>query len=159
MEQINLGSVSFGGNGTEERNAACPAATPATTQKDYYYERFEDYKLCAINNVQTEQQGRILDLSLTLRSVQPGKRVAVGVVLTEVDTSGNEYPRGTKILTVPAHYNACCKDVEVAATRFILPEDISVDTEPGACSDRRHFIARVTAHYIDMKQGSCACAQ
>lgn len=159
MEQINLGSVSFGGNETEERNAACPAATPATTQKDYYCERFEDYKLCAINNVQTEQQGRILDLSLTLRSVQPGKRVAVGVVLTEVDTSGNEYPRGTKILTVPAHYNACCKDVEVAATRFILPEDISVGTETGTCSDRRHFIARVTAHYIDMKQGSCACAQ
>ena len=39
-----------------------------------------------------EGQGRILDLTMCLKNVCPGKRVAVGIALSELDPRGNEYP-------------------------------------------------------------------
>ena len=41
-----------------------------------------------------ESQGRILQLDLTLKQVCPGKRVALAVILTEVDDNGQEHAGG-----------------------------------------------------------------
>ncbi|MFQ8831818.1 MAG: hypothetical protein ACLR7U_02260 [Ruthenibacterium lactatiformans] len=101
-----------------------------------------------------EGQGRILDLTMCLKNVCPGKRVAVGIALSELDPRGNEYPRGMKTFTVPAHHHSYCADIPVEAMRFILPEDISVSGTSDSCGNRRHFTARVVAHYIDFNSAT-----
>ena len=54
-------------------------------------------------DVRLESLGRILELNFTVKRVCPGKRVALGVLLSEVGENGDEYPRGMKALTLPAH--------------------------------------------------------
>ncbi|MEI3015316.1 MAG: hypothetical protein V8T36_11815 [Ruthenibacterium lactatiformans] len=57
-------------------------------------------------------------------------------------------------LTVPAHHHSYCADIPVEAMRFILPEDISVSGTSDSCGNRRHFTARVVAHYIDFNSAT-----
>ncbi len=94
--------------------------------------------------------GRIVQLDVTLKGVCPGKRVALAIVLTELDDKDEEHQRGMKVITVPAHYESSCQDVLVKCVRFVLPEDINEAGEPAGfqCADRR-FRARVLANYID----------
>ena len=96
-----------------------------------------------------ESLGRIVQLDVTLRNVCPGKRVALAVILTEVDDEGNEFKRGLKTLTIPAHDRDSCRDVTVRCIKFVLPEDLSVaDQTDGICGER-NLNARFIAHYID----------
>jgi len=125
-------------------------------RNEIYFEKCEDYKLCHLNDSAIDGQGRILDLSLCLKSVCPGKRVAVGVMLHEMDSHGHEYPRGLKTFTVPAHRHNCCADIPIETVRFILPEDVGVGTSGDPCGCRRHFIVKVAAHYIDFNSAGTA---
>lgn len=152
MEKINLGNISIGGMAEP---AAAVQAAPLQVQNDIYYDTCEDAKSCDMGNAYMENQGRILDLTLTLKCVCPGKRVALGVALSEVDACNQEYSRGLKTMTIPAHNNSCCMDIPVSSMRFILPEDISVSGSRDMCASQRHFIARVDAHYIDVISGGC----
>lgn len=129
---------------------------PRPCDGDIYFEKCEDHKVCHIGDTVLEGQGRILDLTMRLKNVCPGKRVAVGVSLSEIDSRGNEYPRGMKTFTVPAHRHTYCTDVPVEAMRFILPEDISVSGVSDPCGNRRHFTAKVVAHYIDFNSANTA---
>lgn len=96
-----------------------------------------------------ESLGCILQLDVTLRNVCPGKRVALAIVLTEVDDEDNEYSRGLKTMVIPAHTQASCRDVTVRCVKFVLPEELDVSgTADALCNDRR-FVARFIAHYID----------
>lgn len=97
-------------------------------------------------NLQT--QGRIIQLQVTVRNVCPGKRVALGCILTEVDNAGNEYHRGTKAITIPAHHHPCPQDVCVRGIHFVAPDDAA------ACG-RRNFRARFIAHHIDSDYQLC----
>ena len=71
-----------------------------------------------------ESLGRILQLDVTVKDVCPGKRVALAVILTEVDANGGEHQRGMKAITIPAHNDPSCRDVLVQCIRFVLPEDL-----------------------------------
>ena len=97
-----------------------------------------------------ESQGRILQLSVTLKDICPGKRTALAAILTEVDQQGNEYPRGIKTLTIPAHTASGCRDIRVRCIKFVVPEDLDVSggSPPSTC-DQRNFKARFIAHSID----------
>ena len=101
-------------------------------------------------------RGRILELSLTLKNVCPGKRTALAVILTEVDAQGLEQPRGMKTLTIPAHSGPGCRDVRVKCLHFVLPEDLDVSGGPvePLCNQRR-FRARVIANSIDTDYRCC----
>ncbi len=123
---------------------------------EVYFEKCEDYKHCHLSDSSIEGQGRILDLTLRLKNVCPGKRVAVGVILYEVDSHGHEYPRGLKTFTVAAHRHNCCADIPVETVRFILPEDVGVGSAGDACGCRRHFIVKVAAHYMDFNSAGAA---
>ena len=68
-----------------------------------------------------ESLGRILKLDVTIPNVCPGRRVALAVILTEVDDEDNEYRRGMKTLVIPAHDSDGCRDVTVRCIRFVLP--------------------------------------
>lgn len=93
--------------------------------------------------------GRIVQLDVTLRNVCPHKRVALAVQLNEVDAQGNEYKRGLKTMTVPAHTRESCRDVTVRCINFVLPEDLDVSNTTGSTCNKRSFKARFIAHYVD----------
>lgn len=101
-------------------------------------------------------QGRILQMDVTVKNVCPCKRVALAAILTEVDDNGNEYARGTKTLTIPAHSQSGCRDVLVKGIHFVLPEDLDVSgcTDDGICNTR-NFKARFISHYIDSDYQCC----
>lgn len=102
-----------------------------------------------------ESAGRILQLDVTIQNVCPNKRVALAVLLNETDPEGNEYRRGMKTMTIPAHTQASCRDVTVRCIKFVLPEDLDVSgTGTGTCNTR-NFKARFIANYIDSDFECC----
>ena len=109
-----------------------------------------------VGDVYLESLGRILQLDINLKNVCPGRRVALGVILTEVDAQGNEHERGMKTITVPAHAYPSCRDVLVKCVKFVLPEDLNVSgrTAGGICG-ARNFKVRVIAHSIDFDFRCC----
>lgn len=115
-----------------------------------YFDSCETTRVEVLPNMQLDEDGRVLEVTMTLLSICPNRRVAVGIMLTEVDSAGNEHPRGFKAFVVDAHQGACCADIAVQRTRFILPESLRVDGCVGICQGRRHFIVRAEAHYIDI---------
>lgn len=100
--------------------------------------------------------GRIVQLDVTIKNVCPYKRVALAVILTEVDGHGKEHQRGIKTITVPAHNYPGCRDVLVKCIKFVLPEDqqlCSCKTK-GIC-DERNFKVSFIAHNIDTDYKCC----
>ncbi len=119
----------------------------------------EDSLVYDVGDVYLESLGRILQLDINLKNVCPDRRVALGVVLTEVDPEGNEYQRGVKTITVPAHHFSGCRDILVKCIKFVLPEDLDVSGGPNtAMCDSRFFKARVIAHNIDSDFQCCDLA-
>ncbi len=107
-------------------------------------------------DVHLESLGRILQLNVSLKNVCPNKRVALAVILTEVDSQGTEYPRGMKTVTIPAHSSPSCQDILVKCIKFILPEDLSVSGGiPNSMCSTRNFKARIFAHTIDTEFRCC----
>jgi Ca-activated chloride channel family protein len=103
-----------------------------------------------LGNTFLESTGRILQISATVKNVCPGKRVALGIVLTEVDEEGIEHPRGMKTITIPAHNHSTCRDVVVSCVKFVLPEDLNVSGGiPGAMCSARNLRVRLISHHID----------
>ena len=96
-----------------------------------------------------ESLGRILKLDVTIPNVCPKRRVALAVILTEVDDKGEEFRRGMKTLVIPAHDSDGCRDVTVRCIRFVLPEALDVSGDPDRLCDERHFKVRFIANYID----------
>lgn len=106
-------------------------------------------------DVHLESLGRILQLDVTIKNVCPNKRVALAVIITEVDVHGMEHKRGLKIITVPAHTKKNCSDVIVRCIKFVLPEDLDVSGSPNSICDKRNFKARFIANYIDNDFDCC----
>ena len=103
-----------------------------------------------------DSPGRILQLDVTIKDVCPFRRVALAVILNEVDDEYNEHKRGLKTITVPAHDKESCRDVTVRCIRFVLPEDLDVSGDHDSICDERKFKARFIAHYID-NDFDCCC--
>lgn len=116
----------------------------------------EDALIVDAGDTYLNSQGRILQVSTTLKNVCPGKRVALAAILTEVDTYGNEYPRGTKTMTIPAHNHPTCRDIEVRCIKFVLPEDLNTTCTSNCamCSPRKLKI-RFISHFIDSDFQCC----
>lgn len=102
-----------------------------------------------------ESLGRIVQMDVRLRNVCPGKRVALAVILHELDDQGGEHKRGMKTMTVPAHSRATCADVTIRCVKFVLPEDLNASCSSGTLCSRRSFRARFVAHYIDSDFDCC----
>lgn len=105
-----------------------------------------------------ESLGRILQLDVTLKNVCPNRRTALAVLLFEVDEQGNEYKRGMKTITVPAHNHQTCHDMTIRCIRFVLPEDMNPDGDCGCICNDRNFRARFIAHYMDHDFDCCECS-
>lgn len=120
----------------------------------------QDFAVIDAGDVYLDSQGRILQLNVTIKNVCPGKRVALAVILTEVDDKGKEHPRGMKTFTIPAHNRPGCHDVQVKCIEFVLPEDLDVSGgRPKAMCNPRYFKARFIAHNIDTDFKCCKAAK
>ena len=116
----------------------------------------QDSMVIDMGSTYLESLGRILQLDVTVKNVCPGKRVALAVILTEVDSNGEEYQRGMKTFTIPAHNSPTCRDVLVRCIKFVLPEDLDVSGgNPNAMCNERNFKARFIAHNIDTDYRCC----
>lgn len=122
---------------------------PCPVPVDFSIEGCDDFAVFDAGDVRLESLGRILELNFTVKRVCPGKRVALGVLLSEVGENGDEYPRGMKALTLPAHNAPYCRDIRVKGVRFVLPEDLSAVEEPGSMCRERFFRVRTIAHPVD----------
>lgn len=96
--------------------------------------------------------GRIVRVSAALRSVCPGKRVALAVILNEVDDEGGELGRGMKVLTIPAVSGEVCRDININCVTFVVPE--LPDSTLPSCAERT-YRARFIANYIDSDFTPC----
>ena len=102
-----------------------------------------------------ESLGRIVQLSVTLQNVCPNRRVALAVILTEVDDQDVEYRRGMKTVLIPAHTGDTCRDVMVRCIKFVLPESLNVSGTVNSICNARNFRARFIANYIDNDFACC----
>lgn len=122
---------------------------PCPEPVDITFEGCQDALQFNAGAVALESLGRILQLDVTLKNICPHRRVALAVVLTEVDDYGKEHKRGLKTLVVPAHNRTGCRDVTVRCIKFVLPEELDVSGPTDAICDSRKFKARFIANYVD----------
>ncbi len=132
---------------------------PCPVPVDLSVDGCEEAATLDMGDAALEGLGRIVQLDVRLTGVCPDRRVAMAVILTEVDESGMEYQRGMKVMTIPAHSQNGCRNVLVRCIKFVLPEDLDVNGGDGAdmCSTRR-MRARCIAHYIDNGYRCCESA-
>lgn len=129
-----------------------PCPVPVNLAVDGY----RDSVIIDAGETYLESLGRILQLNVTVKNVCPGKRVALAVILTEIDSNGGEHPRGMKTITIPAHNYPSCRDVLVKCIKFVLPEDLDVSGGmPNAMCNTRNFKARFISHNIDTDYQCC----
>ena len=115
----------------------------------------QDFVSVDLGDTYLQSQGRILEVRATLHKVCPDKRVALAVLLSEVDEKGKEHPRGMKTVTVPVHHCPACRNVLVRGIRFILPEDLNVSGTPGKLCTPRNLRVRLFSHYVDYDFQCC----
>lgn len=136
-------------------NSACESAAtilPSNIAGGICFNSCETYKSAEIGCVPPDGQGRILDLSFTIRSVCPNCRIAVCVALYEVDSCGCEKPCGIKMFTVGPTSCSRCADIPVSGLRFILPENIG--GEGASCCRRRCINVKLMTNYIDFGESA-----
>ncbi len=123
---------------------------------EFTMEGCQDSITVDLGDAYLESLGRIVQVDVTVKNVCPRKRVALGIILTEVDSKGVEYQRGMKTITIPAHYYPKCQDVKVKCIKFVVPEDLSVSggNSNSLCSARK-FKVRVIANNIDTDFRCC----
>ena len=100
-------------------------------------------------DIYLQSLGRIVQVDVTLKNICPNKRVALAVLLSEVDSNGFEHKRGMKVMTIPAHTRETCQDIFVRCVKFVLPEDLSTDDITNSLCHERNFRARFIYHYVD----------
>lgn len=115
----------------------------------------QDFVSVDLGDTYLQSQGRILEVRATLHNVCPEKRVALAVLLSEVDEKGKEHPRGMKTVTVPVHHCPACRNILVRGIRFILPEDLNVSGTPGKLCTPRNLRVRLFSHYVDYDFQCC----
>ena len=130
---------------------------PCPVPIEFSIDGCQDSVVIDMGNVYLESLGRILRLDVAVKNVCPGKRVALAVILTEVDSNGVEYQRGMKTFTIPAHSYPQCRDVKVKCVKFVLPENLDVSGgAPNGICNARNFKARFIAHNIDTDYHCCS---
>lgn len=132
----------------------CPEGCPVTV--DLTVDGCTDTVEFDAGDLVMDSLGRIVQLDVTLHNVCPNRRVALAVMLNELDELDVEHKRGLKTLTIPAHTREGCRDVTVRCIKFVLPEDLDVTGDAFSICNERRFRARLIANYVDY-DFECCC--
>lgn len=135
--------------GTDTVSEGCPKPVA------FHIDGCEDTAHIDAGDVELESLGRIVEVDVTVKNVCPHKRVALAVILTEVDDKGHEFRRGLKTLLIPAQGGDRCRDVTVRCVKFVLPEVLDVSGHPEGICNKRNFKVRFLANYIDSGFDCC----
>lgn len=130
---------------------------PCPNPIDFTISGCSDAILVDAGTLSLASQGRIVQLSITLCNVCPGKRVALAVVMSET-VCGKQEPRGLKTFVIPAHQGASCQNVTVQCIKFILPDDLADHTCCTGLCCPRDIQVQCFAHYIDTDFVCCDSA-
>ncbi len=122
---------------------------PCPEPADFQLESCQDAAIINANDTFISGLGRIVQVDALIKNVCPGKRVAVAVLLWEVDDQGVEYARGVKSVLIPALSGRVCQDVQLKCISFVVPEALDVSGEPSSICNPRKFRVRVLANYVD----------
>ena len=129
---------------------------PCPVPAQFAFTGCQDSLVLDAGDYELESVGRIVQIDATIKNVCPGKRVALAVILTEENEEGEEFQRGLKTLTIPAHNSPSCRDILVKCVKFVLPEDLALTgEEQGSMCSGRHLKARFITHYIDTDYRCC----
>ena len=132
----------------------CPEGCPATV--DLTVDGCTDTVEFDAGDLLMNSLGRIVQLDVTIRNVCPNRRVALAVMLNELDEFDAEHKRGLKTLIIPAHTRDGCRDVTVNCIKFVLPEDLDLSVDSATICNERRFRARFIANYVDY-DFECCC--
>ena len=116
---------------------------PCPEPQEIEFEGCQDYLAYDLGDYTIDSLGRILELSLTIKNVCPNKKVAVAILLNEIDRYGVEHKKAIKIISIPAHTNSSCKDIKLTNIKLVLPEE-----DNNMCGTKR-FAVRALINYID----------
>lgn len=130
-----------------------PEGCPAP--RDVTMEGCQDAVEFNAGDLTLDSLGRILQVTVRLKNICPNRRVALAVVVTELDRKNDEHKRGFKTLLIPAHHRTGCRDVTVRCVKFVLPEALNVSGSAASICDRRKFRVRLFANYIDNDFDCC----
>lgn len=129
---------------------------PCPIPVDFQIGKCQDAITVNLGDAYLESLGRIVQLDVTVKNVCPNRRVALGIILKEIDCEGKEHQRGMKAITIPAHHYPGCKDILVKCVKFVLPEDLNVSCKNhGSLCSTRNFKVQVIAHNIDTDFRCC----
>lgn len=106
-----------------------------------------------LGDVGLEPLGHIFQFDVTINEVCPNKRVALAVLLNEIDCNDVEHTRGMKTITIPALTGTTCQSVTIRCIKFVLPGDL----DSGSCAicNTKKFKVRLLANYIDFNFKCC----
>lgn len=140
LEQPNFAPALFmQGEAPSEPGSACDwdGATHV------FFDECESAKeVAVVETCREQEQARVLDVSVTLRNVCPGRAGTLGLSLNELDENGAEHARGFRAISVPPQPGSRPQDVQLGSVRFVLPGDTGLQR-------RRHLVVRTTHHYLD----------
>lgn len=122
---------------------------PCPPPADFQLDSCQDAAVISANDTFISGLGRIVQVDALVKNVCPGKRVAVAVLLWEVDDQGGEYARGVKSVLIPALGGRVCQDVQLKCISFVVPEALDVCGNTASICNPRKFRVRVLANYVD----------
>ncbi|MDE7095377.1 MAG: VWA domain-containing protein [Anaeroplasmataceae bacterium] len=107
-----------------------------------------------LGDVNLESLGHIFQFDVTINDVCPNKRVALAILLNEIDCNDEEHTRGMKTLTIPALTGTTCQNVTLRCIKFVLPGDLDNGSSCATCNTKK-FKVRLIANYIDFNFKCC----
>ena len=143
-EEGNIVSFADPSINVECNEPICVEACP--TSVDVTIRGCDDTVEYDAGDIYLDSLGRILELEANIKNVCPNRRVALAVIVTEVDDNGIEYKRGIKMMVIPAHTASTCRDVKIKCIRFVLPEVLDVNYNHNSICNNRKFKVRFISH-------------
>lgn len=131
----------------------CPPSTCTTHAESFIQtapfnaDPCDQYITYNIGQIKPSGLGRILEVSLKIESCCPGRKIALAVILYELDSRNVKYLRGTKTYVVTNTTSSCC-NLTIDNIYFVLPECLDMIGNQGSICDSRKFILFALAHYI-----------
>ena len=133
-------------NGTTQ----CVSADSFLLSEEFQIQGCNDHVCYNAGVLPLSGQGRLINTSVTLRRVCPGKKIALGVTLVELDRCNRCHNRAFKAyeVTVPSG-SGCISNLQVRDIFFVVPETSSLNGGTATMCGTRRFKILATANYLD----------
>lgn len=128
----------------------CVSADSFLLSEEFQIQGCNDHVRYNAGTLPLSGQGRLINASVTLRRVCPGRKIALGVTLVELDRCNRGRNRAFKAyeVTVPSG-SGCISNLQVRDIFFVVPETSSLNGDTATMCGTRRFKILATANYLD----------